>query len=80
MTEIIFKEIEAIRAHEFVGNAFSDGPAFNAICQFVDDDHTTAERAEALRIMARKGMGLSGEDAGDDLSDEDLWIQYELSK
>jgi hypothetical protein len=81
MKKPIFNKIEAIRAHKFVGNAFSDMPAFFAICDFTDDvNHSVQDRVEALRIMARKGMGLSGEDAGDNLSDDVFLAEYELSK
>ncbi len=69
--------ISAIRTHQFVGNAHSDSLAFDAIDRYAADvDHTISERAEALRIMAHKGMGLEGEQAGDNLTDEQLVQQF----
>jgi len=69
--------IEAIYAHKWVGNAWSDGPAFNSIAEFAADaSRPTVERAGALRTMARKGMGLKGDDAGDNLMDSELVIEF----
>ncbi len=54
--------IEGIRAWAWVGNAWSDGEAFNSIHRFVSDEsHSVEERAEALWIMGREGMGLDPE-------------------
>lgn len=76
-----FNKIQEIREHKFIGNAHRDNDAFTAICDFADDDCLPiADRAEALRIMARKGMGLEGVDAGDDLDDMQLLMEYEISK
>lgn len=69
--------IEGIRAWLWCGNAWSDGPAFKSVDEFVRNDaHPLNERAEALRIMATKGMGLSGPEAGEDLEDKDLVLEY----
>ena len=69
---IVPLNIETIRAHEWCGNAHSDAAAFASIQEFVRSNAPLAERAAAVRIMAHRGMGLEGEDAGDDLSDEEL--------
>lgn len=69
--------IETIYAHQWCGNAWSDGPAFNSIVEFVADaSRPIIERAGALRTMARKGMGLTGDDAGDNLTDFELVIEF----
>ncbi len=65
-----FDNIDQIRAHRFVGNAYSDMPAFMAINYFVEDErYSVADRAEAIRHMTDYGMG-----AGrmEDLTDEEL--------
>lgn len=65
--------LEAIRAHVFVGNAFSDGPAFASITEFASTEtNSVSERAEAIRIMGLKGMGLTEAEAGCDMSDQEL--------
>jgi len=69
--------IEAIYAHEWVGNAWSDGPAFASVAGFASDSsRPTVERAGALRCMARNGMGLTGDDAGDGLTDAELVLEF----
>ena len=72
--------IEAIRAHQFVGNAMSDAAAFDAIDAFARNRaHPLAVRAEALRIVMHKGMGLSGPDACDHWSDRELVDHFMLT-
>jgi hypothetical protein len=70
--------IEAIRAWEFCGNAWSDGLAFKSIDEFVlDGDKPAADRAEALRVMGRNGMGLTDEEMGiAGKSDEQQVLEY----
>jgi len=69
--------IEAIYAHQWCGNAWSDGPAFASVAEFAADPaRPTVERAGALRTMARNGMGLKGDDAGDNLTDAELVIEF----
>lgn len=76
----MFKSITAIRAHSFVGVHAFDSKAFASICRFVEDSaNPISERAEALRIMATKGMGLTGHDAGEGTPDEDLVAEYMAS-
>lgn len=73
----MFQTIEQVRAHKFVGNAMSDADAFRAIDAFAADrKRPLAERAEALRIQMRDGMGLSGRDACEHWSDADLVHQF----
>lgn len=72
-----FDNIEAVRKYSWAGNAHSDHDAMTAIDAFVaNDTHSIADRAEALRIMGRDGMGLEGEDNGDDLTDEELVAEW----
>lgn len=55
-----FTNIQAIRDHQFVGNHHSDSDAFRAIDAFARSNaNTIADRAEALRIIGRSGMGLT---------------------
>ena len=55
--------LEAFRAHTFVGCHACDYKAFNMIAQFAQDESQSYEdRAEALKIMATKGMGVSAKD------------------
>ena len=69
--------IQTIRNMVFVGNFHSDQRAFGQIGRFAEDKTEPLEhRAEALRIMSRKGMGLTGTEAGDHLSDAELVVQY----
>jgi hypothetical protein len=50
--------IEQIKAHKWVGNAYSDMLAFTAINRFVKNtNNSLKDRAEALRQMSDKGMG-----------------------
>jgi len=57
--------IEAIRAWEWCGNAWSDGNAFDSIHQFATDPTKSWEdRAEAIHCMAVNGMGLTPEKEG----------------
>lgn len=54
--------IETIRSWEFVGNAWSDGPAFESIWKFAQDESQSYEhRAEAINLMGVNGMGLDPE-------------------
>ena len=69
-----FKNIKEIQAHTFAGNAFSDRDAFEAIHQFViNGNNSVADRAEALRVMTDKGMGLGRDE---ETSDEDSLVAY----
>ena len=72
-----FNNISEIQAHCFVGNAYSDQPAFNAIHDFVmNDNNSIADRAEALRVMSDVGMGCG---RGDDESDEQVLASYMIA-
>lgn len=56
---MILNTIAKIKAHQFVGNAMSDARAFADIDSFVrNNENQIADRAEVLRIMFDKGMGL----------------------
>lgn len=69
-----FANIEAIKAHQFTGNHFSDHEAFNAIEVFVSDgSNTIADRAEAIRTMCHDGMGLGRDE---DIADHKLVTTY----
>lgn len=65
-----FDNITEIQNHEFVGNHASDCEAFNAINAFAEDtSNSVSDRAEALRTMTDKGMGLGREEH---MNDEEL--------
>lgn len=59
-----FKSIQEIRDHKWVGNFHADSEAFKAVDAFASREftHTLAERAEAWRIAAKVGMGLTEQD------------------
>lgn len=66
-----FDTISQIKSHQFVGNFMSDQTAFRAIYVFVSDTtRPIFERAEALRILGRVGMGLTPLENLEHLSDE----------
>lgn len=66
--------LDAIKAHEFVGNHHADAAALSAVEAFaLNDTNPLAERAEALRVMADKGLGLG---RLEDLDDAALLAQY----
>lgn len=53
-----FKSLAEIQAHSFAGNHYGDHAAFIAIEAFArDESNLLYDRAEALRIMGREGMG-----------------------
>jgi hypothetical protein len=55
--------IEGIREWKWCGNAWSDGPAFTSVHEFaLNPANSIADRAEALRISGRDGMGLTDEE------------------
>ena len=68
---------EAIMAHQYVGNFYSDSAQMDLVDKFAaDNTQPIAHRADVLRHMAREGMGLTGPEAGDDLSDEELLLEF----
>lgn len=72
-----FKTLAQVRAHQFAGNHHSDHPAFAAIETFAQDtSHSMSDRAEALRIMGRDGMGLDPQSNGEEISDEQLIAEF----
>lgn len=72
-----FTSFAQIQQHEFVGNYYGDQDAFDAIEAFArDESKSVFERASALRVMYRTGMGLDGVDGGDLLSDADLLAEF----
>lgn len=73
-TQVSFSSIQEIAAHRFAGNAFSDGPAFDAIDNFVCNPSVAlADKAEALRVMTDKGMGCGRDEH---LDDEVIVLSY----
>lgn len=69
-----FNNINQIKAHRFVGNAFSDQQAFNGIHDFVMDvNNSVADRAEALRVCSDEGMGCGRDEH---LTDEQVIQSY----
>lgn len=74
MQKMTFDSIEQIKAHQFAGNHYMDSDAFNAIDAFVQDEKTSlADKAEALRVMGDKGMGIGRDEH---ISDQDLVTEY----
>lgn len=74
MCKLNFNNIEQIKQHRFVGNAYSDQAAFNAIHDFVmNDNNSVADRAEALRFMSDEGMGCGRDD---EMSDAEVLASY----
>jgi hypothetical protein len=73
LPKIKFENIEQIINHVWIGNAYHDMPAFDAIDEFVlDTNNSLADKAKALRTMCECGMGLDP----DEQSDEDLLQEY----
>lgn len=73
----LIHSLSSIRAIQWVGNHHSDSQSFRRVDRFVQDSsHSVADRAAALRIMARDGMGLTGDDAGDGVPDDVLVQRY----
>lgn len=71
---IKFNNIEEIKAHQWIGNAYHDQEAFDAIDAYVlDTNNSLADRAEALRQMSDKGMGCGRDE---DMRDEDIVQEY----
>lgn len=72
-----FQTLAQIQAHQFKGNHFADSAAFWAIEQFASDTgNSMHDRAEALREMALRGMGLTPTEAGSDQADEAFVAEY----
>lgn len=70
---IVPLDFATISAWEFVGNHHSDCVAFADIEAFAKNpNNDTHQRAEALRIMGMKGMGLSADEFGAHLTDLEL--------
>jgi hypothetical protein len=66
-----------ILAWQFVGNAYSDGPAFASIANFANDDtQSFADRAAAIRYMGEAGMGLDADELGSQETDEQFVKSY----
>jgi len=53
-----FETIDQIKAHQFVGNHAGDSEAFRAIEMFILSPGSIEDRAEAIRQMSDRGMGL----------------------
>lgn len=69
-----FNNITQIQNHKFKGYHFGDFEAFNAIEKFVKDEtNLVADRAEALRVMSDKGMGLGRDE---EINDAALLVSY----
>ena len=70
---IKFDTLAQIQAHEFVGCHAFDHEAFTAIEQFaLNEAHPIADRAEALRVMGREGMGLTPEENLEHMPDDEF--------
>ena len=71
-----FTTISQITAHQFSGNFLQDSEAFDAISDFVKDTNSIADSSAAIRHMYKEGMGLEGEEACDNLTDEELLADF----
>lgn len=69
-----FNNIEQIKAHQWIGNAYNDQPAMNAIDVFAQDtNNALADRAEALRQLSDACMGCGRDEH---LTDEQVVTLY----
>lgn len=69
--------LKQIKAFEWAGNHHHDSGRFKLIQGFVEDTtNAISDRAAAIRISATEGMGLTGADAGEGLTDEQLIALY----
>lgn len=72
----MFDNLDQIRNVKFVGNHFNDMGTFDGIREFAEDkNQTLSDRAEALRIMLREGMGMAEFDS---LSDTEVLTLSEI--
>jgi len=66
--------LEKIQNHTFVGNAYHDSEMFGVIHKYVcNTSNTTADKAEALRILTDRGMGCGRDEH---LSDAEIVAGY----
>lgn len=69
--------LAAILAWEFCGNAWSDGPAFKSIDDFVrDTTKSVNDRAEAITHMGLVGMGIARSEEEVQIGDEAYVYAY----
>lgn len=72
---------EAILAHKYVGNFYADSKQMGVVSAFAANTaNPLAHRADVLRHMAREGMGLEGEQAGNNLTDLALVLEFMQSE
>lgn len=73
ISPVTFNSLQDVRNHQWVGNAWSDSAAFAAIDEFaLNDKFPLADRAEAIRLAAKNGMGLDDEQSGYGVEDQTL--------
>ncbi len=73
MSNISFASLAEIQAHRWVGCHSGDSAAFQAVERFVlNESNPLADRASAIRVMGRDGMGLDPVANLEHLSDEQL--------
>lgn len=76
-----FTSLAQIQAHVFIGNHASDHAAFNAIDAFAADPTNSIEdRAEALWIMGREGMGLDADTNLEHLSPDAMVDEFMINR
>jgi hypothetical protein len=69
--------LEELRKHQWVGNHYHDMPMFTRIHEFVLDERNSVEdRAKALWIMGRDGMGLDPKTNEEHLTPHELLRVY----
>lgn len=72
-----FETLAQIQTHKFVGNHFADSAAFAAIEQFACNcTNSISDRAQALREMGMRGMGLTRAEVDAGQSDCELVSDY----
>ena len=72
---------EAIIAHKYVGNFHSDANQMSLVsCFAARSSNPLPQRAAVIRHMAKEGMGLTGQQAGDNLTDLELVLEFMQSE
>ena len=72
---VVFTDIQQIRDHDWFGSYAFDQAAFHAVDQFVlNETNSYADRAEAIKLASRDGMGEDIEDEWE--SDQEMVDEY----
>jgi hypothetical protein len=69
--------LAAIVAHQFSGHFSADSAAMQSVYAFAENEsQPIADRADALRHLAVHGFGFDGQDAGENVPDQEFVDQY----